>query len=137
MNGPDREKKTEAAVGMEPAMDRALEAGLRTGQSVARALRRVSDLAPLPIRNGLALAQCHVEEALFAIEQAAGVEGSVGECIGNCGRFVEGYRAVLASEMQDGQRRGMLQDGLEEAEEALEGLSLLVDGYLSFTGGDT
>ena len=137
MNGQEKEKKSAEAAGLKSAMDRALEAGLRTEQSVARALRRVSDLTPLPVRNELALAQGHVEEALFAIEQAAGVEGSASECIGNCGRFVEGYREVLASRTRDGQRNGMLQDGLEDAEEALEGLSSLVDGYLSFTGGDT
>lgn len=119
------------------AMYSALEAGYKASRSVSTALRRVSDLTSQPVRNDLAEVDDRMEEALFAIEQVLGVEGSIPECISECRSFIDGYRKALESDRLEERQRWTLQDGLAEAEEALAGLSTMVDGYLSFTEDDT
>lgn len=123
-------------IGRTAAMDEALEAGYRASLSLGTAIRRADDTTSVPVRNELEHVEDCLEAALFALEEVSGVEGSVGQCAGDCGEFFARYRKALAESSLDLRSEGTLRDGLEEAEAAMEGLSLIVDGYHSFKEDD-
>jgi hypothetical protein len=120
--------------GRTPEMDRALDAGYRASRTLGTALRRASDLTPNEIHHELQAVNGNVEQALFDLEDVCGVEGSIDESISECGAFLESCRKALPSAGEE--YSAMLSDSVNEMECALEGLSLLVDGYHSFKEDD-
>lgn len=111
------------------ALDRALAAGYMASRLVGVTHRRASLDAGPTVMNELSRARSGIEEALFSLEEARGVDSGARASLEGCREFVSRLGEAAGACGLDSFRRGTLRCGLDEAECALESLRVLVDGY--------
>ena len=115
------------------AIDRALVAGYRASRIVGTAYRRASEETEPAVINELSRARTSLEEAIFCLEEVRGEEGNIEESISVCQEFVREYSKAIDTGVLDRYTAGTLRCGMEEANDAVDCLKGLVDGYRSLS----